>query len=370
MSQRCVRCFRPAAVCYCDAIPTVWNQTEVLILQHRRERFHRFNTARIVHQSLQRCDLLAEHIETLANKFNAMSLSDRVGLLYPGAQARLLSEVDAGEHPRQLIVIDGTWIQSKKLMREIPRLVSLPRYALAPSSPSRYRIRREPNAAALSTLEATVAALQIIEPTTVGFDALLGVFERMVDDQLQNPKSNWRRNEKRGRGVTNSPRALLGDLSNVVIGYGEQERGNRDLPIVPKLIYWTAIRLVTGETFTCAIESPSFADAPFMERLNLGMTEADSAVNVDSFRKLWRDFLRPNDVVAVYQKSTADLLEDTAPEFKPSVILKSINIDGQRQKGTLEVVLDAQGIAKPPPNRSRAWFRMQCAVALVERLKR
>ncbi|WP_144057493.1 DTW domain-containing protein, partial [Novipirellula maiorica] len=35
---RCYRCFRPADACFCEVIPAVDNLTDVLILQHRRER--------------------------------------------------------------------------------------------------------------------------------------------------------------------------------------------------------------------------------------------------------------------------------------------------------------------------------------------
>ena len=37
--------------CFCEAIPQIDNRTDVLILQHVGERFHPFNTARIVQKS-------------------------------------------------------------------------------------------------------------------------------------------------------------------------------------------------------------------------------------------------------------------------------------------------------------------------------
>ena len=68
-------------------------------------------------------------------------------------------------------------------------LRDLPRYRLNPLNPSRYRIREEPNRQSLSTLEATVAALEILEPRTVGTQQLLRAFDRMVESQLSNPKN-------------------------------------------------------------------------------------------------------------------------------------------------------------------------------------
>ena len=118
---RCFRCFRPAELCFCESIPAVNNRTDVLILQHRRERFHPFNTARIVHQSLERCRLLVDHTVELASRFAAITLSENVGLLYPGNEAPLLTELPPSERPDQLVILDGTWHHAKNLVRDIPR---------------------------------------------------------------------------------------------------------------------------------------------------------------------------------------------------------------------------------------------------------
>ena len=182
----CYRCFRPAEDCFCAVIPTIENKTEVLILQHMRERFHPFNTARIVHRALQNSTLLVDHTKDLAAR---ISLRPGAGLLYPGPGAALLADLTADQRPEQLVVLDGTWHHAKTLVRDIPDLHSLPRYQLAPASPSRYRIRREPSAAFLSTVEATVAALRVLEPGTGGLDQLLQAFDHMVERQLAHPKS-------------------------------------------------------------------------------------------------------------------------------------------------------------------------------------
>jgi hypothetical protein len=115
-----------------------------------------FNTARIVHLALENSSLLVDHTKNLAAR---LALKPGAGLLYPGSDSALLSLLPADQRPRQLVVLDGTWHHAKTLLRDIPALHRLPRYKLAPTSPSRYRIRREPSAAYLSTVEATVAAL-------------------------------------------------------------------------------------------------------------------------------------------------------------------------------------------------------------------
>ncbi|WP_425618277.1 tRNA-uridine aminocarboxypropyltransferase [Anatilimnocola sp. NA78] len=178
--DRCYDCFRPAVDCFCETIPRIANRTEVLILQHRQERFHAFNTARIVRQALQNSVLLIDRTKRLAER---MVLRPGAGLLYPGPGAQMLT-AEAIDRPQQLVVLDGTWHHTKTLLRDLPALQALPRYQLQPAEPSRFRIRLEPQATCLSTVEATVAALRLLEPETTGFDQLLAAFDRMVERQL------------------------------------------------------------------------------------------------------------------------------------------------------------------------------------------
>jgi DTW domain-containing protein YfiP len=106
-------------------------------------------------------------------------------LLYPSAEASDLETMAPHELPRNLLVIDGTWHTARSLFRDKSWLQRLPQVRLSPASPSRYRIRREPRQDFVSTIEAIVQALQVIEPETQGFDELLGAFDSMIDDQLE-----------------------------------------------------------------------------------------------------------------------------------------------------------------------------------------
>ncbi|SMP75571.1 conserved hypothetical protein [Neorhodopirellula lusitana] len=366
---RCHSCFRPKSLCFCALIPTVANQTDVLIMQHRRERSHPFNTARIVSQSLQKCRVMVAYNHELAERFATMPLHDNVGLLYPGDDAKLLSDLAPSERPQQLVVIDGTWHHAKTLFRDIPRLQTLPRYRLAPSEPGRYRIRREPNEHALSTLEATVAALSAIEPDTPGFDRLVDVFDRMIADQIGFTKSNWRQNENRRPGSANVPRVLTDDVSKIVVAYGEQERGNTDDEAPnpnhpPAPLYWNAVRLGTGEFFRCAIQSDSLNDETFMNRLRLTPDEMQPLASIDEFRERWRSFIRPDDHVAVFHRSTSRLLENIEADFSPSIVLKSINVKPQTQEDDTRT----PSILAGQTSDSRPLRRLAWAVRFVEEL--
>lgn len=371
-SQRCVQCFRPVELCHCHVIPTIDNQTEIVILQHRRERFHAFNTARMVRQSLLRCQLLTNHLDALADQFESLELSDRVGLLYPGVDSQLLTELDPKDFPDQLVVLDGTWHHAKSLMHAIRKLERLPTYRLAPASPSRYRIRREPNDQAISTVEATVAALKVLEPCTSNLDELLHAFDQMIDNQInRRDEFNWRSVSKRATsGVSNVPRALVGDLSNVVVAYGELDQGGVSLQQDKqrKPVYWVAERLSTGEVFRCAIASSSIQDESFLDCLRLSPCDFEEAVSIDQFRLQWQAFLHRGDEVAVYHPSTANLMRKIDPALTPSMILKSVKLEQNQGRGTLDDVVRSLGIETLPHGDSRACERLACAVGFVRYL--
>jgi len=317
--------------------------------------------------------LLVDHNAALASKFDQCELSPKAGLLFPGDDSKLLTEIDPEDLPDQLVILDGTWHHAKTLFREIPRLQTLPRYRLQPTSPGNYRIRREPNEHALSTLEATVAALRAIEPETDSLDNLVGAFEKMVDDQLIRTSTNWRSNSRRTVGARNIPRALIGDLSGIIVAYGEREPGPRRSDLAktspkPMPVVWHAKRLNTAETFECVIESPSLDDDQFLKYLGLPRSIADAAVSPAEFRQRWRAFVQPNDWVVVYNASTATLLDHVDANFSPQLILKSIKLDLQTSQKSLDNILDAKHIKPIFSGNSRAADRLAKAVAFVEYL--
>ena len=142
----------------------------------------------MVHRALRCSQLAVAHNQQLAESLPTL-LKPRAGVLYPGTDATLLGELPEDQRPDQLLILDGTWHHAKTMMRDIPLLQSLPHYRLAPAEPSCYRIRREPNPLALSTVEATIAALRVLEPDTPGLDRLLAAFVAMIDHQLGHPRS-------------------------------------------------------------------------------------------------------------------------------------------------------------------------------------
>ena len=368
-TDRCYGCFRPQGDCFCALIPDIDNKTHVLILQHVRERFHPFNTARIVHRALRNSILFVDQTERLAAA--RLPLKPRVGLLYPGPGATLISDLPS-RRPEQLVILDGTWNHVKTLVRDIPALHELPRYELAPASPGRYRIRREPNATSLSTLEATVAALRVLEPDTRGLDQLTAAFDAMIDRQLAHPREvlGWRCNKRRSRTPLNIPRVLTGDLDDVVVAYGEGaagERGRKRGGRPP--VYWVAERLGTGERFTSAIRPESPLRDSFLAHLELTADDFVRALSPGEFRASWAAFLRQGDTLAVYAQGTLRLLKHIGGESARCLVLKSVSFGPDGQHGTLDERMSAQGLASVPARHpGRAGKRLANAVVLARHL--
>jgi hypothetical protein len=346
-----------------------------LILQHARERFHPFNTARIVALGLERSRLWHGYpAELAASELAASELaeSESVGLLFPSDSAQLLSEAPASERPQRLVILDGTWHHAKTMVRDIPLLNQMPKYRLAPIKEGAYRIRREPTATSLSTIEATVAALRICEPETLGLDALLAVFDKMIDDQLAHPNSlqAWRRKRPR-RGPSRSiPAALAGDLDQLVVAYGEaapNPTASRNLP--GRTLVWLAERLATGERFACRIHTDREMDDAFLAHLQLPRAHFANAISHSDFCERWASFLRPLDTLVVYHKGSLTLLRNDDARHTPAIVLKSVCSNLDLRFASIDELPDSPLDKAGPLLPGRAGVRLMKSIALVNQLR-
>lgn len=177
----CPHCLRPLRTCLCHWVTPVDNEVEVLVLQHPLEVQQAKGSARLLHLSLAHCRL------STGEQFDAAELDaledGRSLLLYPDPES-----VDnfsrtaplSTARPQRLIVLDGTWRKSRKLLHLNPVLQRLPRLALAEPPPSRYTIRKAHRPDQLSTLEATCLALAQLEKAPERYEPLLAAFGDFV----------------------------------------------------------------------------------------------------------------------------------------------------------------------------------------------
>jgi hypothetical protein len=166
--------------CVCGVIPQVVTRTGIIILQHPRERRHAVGTARIARLGLPRAEVSVAWFGRDRRPTAHLAVPEGTQVLYPHPDARELTSLAPGERPSHLLVLDGTWGHAHVLRRANPWIAALPHVRLTPSRPSGYRIRREPRRECLSTIEAIVRALEVLEPETEGLDGLLDAFEAMI----------------------------------------------------------------------------------------------------------------------------------------------------------------------------------------------
>ena len=187
----CTGCGRPAPACICGWIAPVATDTALLILQHSMEVANAKGSARLLQLSVQGSVMVAgeafapAQLEALLHEGGRRPL-----LLYPelsgeaslGLKAPLRLDPGALADPSslRLVVLDGTWRKSRKMLYLNPLLQELPRLALSGMPPSRYRIRKAHAADQLSTLEATCYALAHIDGKVDRYESLLDAFDRFT----------------------------------------------------------------------------------------------------------------------------------------------------------------------------------------------
>ncbi len=375
--EMCWRCRRPQRVCYCAAVRQIETRTRVLILQHPRESDVPINTARIAELSLSN-SALHVGIDFASDRALHAALNDPAApavLLYPSDGAKDLGrEPPVG--PVTLVVIDGTWWQASKLFKQNPFLHGLPRYGLSPSEESRYRIRREPAAHCLSTIEALEAALVVLEDRPGGFPELLKPFDTMVETQLDFIARENRPRHRRGTEPRMRPLvapALSERPQSLVIGYGEANAWphGSDGEHVPEVVHWAAIRPSTGERFEAYI-APSGPLAPSFEahsrlvaaRIQSGEARAEFAQRLSAF-------LGPDDVLASWGFYASELLQAEGIVLPPRLDLREAAIHAiGRRVGQLGDYLTALGaIPDPPWAAGRTGTRLAAIEALARRLR-
>ncbi|MEX8492464.1 tRNA-uridine aminocarboxypropyltransferase [Sphaerotilus sp.] len=181
----CPQCVRPLRTCLCRWTTPVDNTVEVLILQHPLETGQAKGSAVLLLQSLANSRLStgeqfdAVALDTLLHAGNRTSV-----LLYPEdpgpAQTVDHAPIPAEAERLRLVVLDGTWRKSRKLLHLNPALQRLPRFALAEPPPSQYTIRKAHRPDQLSTLEATCLALVQLEQAPARYAPLLSAFGAFV----------------------------------------------------------------------------------------------------------------------------------------------------------------------------------------------
>jgi DTW domain-containing protein YfiP len=270
-------------------------------------------TARMAHLSLPNSELHLGVDFTGNTRLEALAAQpQRVAVLFPGEGAMTLEQARA-RPPEALIVVDGTWPLAKKVVKSNPLLASLPRIGFTPRRPSNYRIRAEPAEHCVSTIEAVVEVLGVLEGGDPSrFDAMLRPFEFMVDTQLE---SQSERMEPPRRRIYKSPwrpplelRALADDFARLVLLYAEANAHPMEVGLEPELVHLVAVRPSTGERFESILapRQPLARSTPLHTELPEEALRAGE--DRDAALARFEAFLRPDEKLAVWTTYALDLL--------------------------------------------------------------
>jgi len=286
-------------------------------------------------------------------------------LLYPGEGAIDITR-SPPPGPVTLVVVDGTWSQTKKVVRTNPLLAALPRYAFVPPQPSEYRIRKEPDDASVATIEALVHALTALEGEGARFSTLLAPFRAMIDFQLACEErfrgARHRHAKRRGRvrrmGV---PRVLSDRLTDLVCVAAEANAWPytlraKDPKLRDELVQWVAHRPATGETL-------SFVAAPRGEIApgTTAHTRLDEATlraggTLDELHARWQAFVRDTDVICSWGRYETNIFAAAGGRLPQAHLdLRHVARDVARgNAGTLAHYRDSLGAVRPAAGVARA----------------
>lgn len=344
---RCYRCWRPEELCLCDRLPTVATRTRIVVIQHPQERTHPFGTARLMRLCMPNTEVHTVYGGLDRNLTHPLELPADAALLYPHPDARDVAELGPDELPSTLVVLDGTWSHSRNLYRQNPWLQGLRHVRIAPATPSRYRIRKEPRPECLSTLEATVCALRVLEPATPGLELLLDAFDVMIDQQIARVSTAGAHGRKK-RARQKESRRLSPHLfdPDLVVLYAESSLPGGDPSATRELVQLVAARVADGAVFEALVrpagELPSVCH---MDHMGLVADQLENGEPAATARARLAEFARGGPFAA-WTQSTLDWAAPLLPDDAPRFVLKS-NYCNVRNHGAgfLDEVVTREGLA-------------------------
>jgi DTW domain-containing protein YfiP len=188
---RCSRCTRPQAACICGWIAPVQSEVALLILQHPMEVDNAKGSARLLSLGVAGTVMVTGeafdpplldallHADGRSPVLLYPELAGEAALGVPAAPA-VPPSLLANAAGMRLVVLDGTWRKSRKMLYQNRLLHALPRLALGAVPASHYLIRKAHTPDQLSTLEACVLALAQLHGDAARFAPLLRGFDGFV----------------------------------------------------------------------------------------------------------------------------------------------------------------------------------------------
>ncbi len=354
----CPRCGRAVRVCYCAHLTSIPTKTRVVLLQHPREEDMAIGTARMASLCLPNSELhVGVDFEQSQELTRVLHDPKRPAvLLYPSDSAVTAADVfeNPPKGPVTLVVVDGTWWQARKLVRTNPRLAALPRIAFKAKVPSEYRIRREPDEAYVSTIEALASVLGVLEGEPERLRALLVPFRAMIDAQIEFATKVRVARHRKGPVPVKRPRvplALSERPESIVCVTAEANAWpyrNSELRTSyrEELVHLVAHRPHTGETLDIILKPRNPLAPSTPPHVGLSVQALDAGEPLSALCDQWRAFVREGDVLCSWGYFAVGLLKAAAAA--PDLNLPAARLDLRQvarvllegRAGTMEAVLE------------------------------
>jgi DTW domain-containing protein YfiP len=172
---RCERCGLHLALCACDLFPRVESSAALVVVRHIGELHKPTNTGRWLADMVP--GTVITHFGQREPPFDATALERpdvRFCVLFPREDATVLDAdgvrgLRAALAPGQrlgFVVLDGTWHQCSRMSRRVPVVRDLPCVALPPGPASRWGVRTQHDARGLSSFEAGVRLVALVDGPT------------------------------------------------------------------------------------------------------------------------------------------------------------------------------------------------------------
>lgn len=352
--------------------------TRACILQHPRERKTAIGTARMAHLSLPNSELHLGVSFEGHPRVRALCAEKGTALLFPGEGATDPATL-RGRPPTTVIVIDGTWSQARKVLKQNPFLQALPRIGLSPALPSNYRIRAEPSAECLSTIEALVQLLGALEGAPERYVAVLEAFDRMIDlqiaerDRRSGPPRRLMRRGPRAPRVDLTVAALRARPASVVAVYAQSNDWPHDAgdDVRDELLQLVALRPSTGERFEAFVAPRRPLGPGVAVRLEVPEARLLGGEPVAEALSRLEAFLRPDDLLCGWGPYAVSVLRAEGAPLRDFADLRlaCVRSLGRRPGGVEQAVrLLGRELLPESAGQGQAGRRLACLVEVYERM--
>ncbi len=195
----CWNCRQPEGGCFCAQVRAFDPSISFVILIHKIESRRRIATGRMSHLILKSSMLIEGDCFENHAVVTGLIADPKVFpvVLYPGTGSIDISKlapmdqaaIVPSDRRLMIFVVDGTWATARRTMRLSSNLAKLPRVCFSPVRESQFKVRKQPAAHCVSTIEAIHHTIELLgdsqgfNTATRAHDCLLDVFSFMVERQ-------------------------------------------------------------------------------------------------------------------------------------------------------------------------------------------